>query len=320
MLPKKPYPIIAGPTASGKTALAIALAKRWNGEVVSADSMQVYDEVWIGTARPTIEEMDGIPHHLMGFLPLDSKYSVAQYLTDAHRAFEDVYSRDTLPIMCGGTGLYIQSFMENITLFAEEPDPQRRQQYVRMAEEQGNVVLLDRLRKIDPDSAARLHVNDRNRIIRALEVYDTTGMTITEQARRSHSEPSQYTPCLFVLDYRDRQALYDRINRRVSIMLENGLLEEAKRILATYPVATVTQAIGYKEFDAYFNNSLTLEEAADRLRQQTRRYAKRQLSWFRRMKEAHRLYVDDYPSAEALADAVSGLYQQFLEGGAADGT
>lgn len=320
MIPNKPYPIVAGPTASGKTALAIELAKRLGGEVVSADSMQVYDQVWVGTARPMPEEMDGIPHHLMGFLPLDSKYSVAQYLTDANRVFADVYGRDKLPVLCGGTGLYIQSFMENIRLFEEEPDPERRRMYVRLAEEQGNEALLERLRLVDPDSAARLHVNDRNRIIRALEVYDTTGLTITQQTQRSHGEPSPYTPCLFVLDFRDRQALYDRINRRVSVMLEQGLLDEAARILATNPDATVTQAIGYKEFSGYFDGTITLDEASDRLRQQTRRYAKRQLSWFRRMTNAIRLYVDDYPSPQALAEAALKHYQEFTEGGAENGS
>lgn len=319
-MPYKPYPIVAGPTASGKTALAIELAKQLQGEVVSADSMQVYDQVWVGTARPMPEEMDGIPHHLMGFLPLDSKYSVAQYLTDANRVFADVYSRAKLPVLCGGTGLYIQSFMENIQLFEEEPDPERRRMYVRLAEEQGNEALLERLRLVDPDSAARLHVNDRNRIIRALEVYDTTGLTITQQTQRSHGEPSPYTPCLFVLDFRDRQALYERINRRVSVMLEQGLLDEAARILATNPDATVTQAIGYKEFGGYFDGTITLDEAADRLRQQTRRYAKRQLSWFRRMNNAIRLYVDDYESPQALVDAALKYYQEFVEGGAENGS
>jgi len=242
-----PYPIIAGPTASGKTALAIALAKHLNGEVVSADSMQIYDTVAVGTARPSIEEMDGVIHHLMGFLPLSSKYSVASYLEDAHRVFADIYNRKKTPVMCGGTGLYIQSFIENRQLLEENPDPKLRQKYAVLAEKEGNEALMLRLRAVDPDSAARLHINDRNRIIRALEVFDTTGITITEQTQRSHAVPSPYTPCLFVLDFHDRQMLYDRINRRVDIMLEHGLLDEAKRVLETNAEATVTQAIGYKE-------------------------------------------------------------------------
>ena len=315
MLSYKPYPIIAGPTASGKTALTIALAKRLDGEVVSADSMQIYDAVSVGTARPTIEEMDGVPHHLMGFVPLSSKYSVSCYMEDAHRVFNEVYSRGKLPIMCGGTGLYIQSFMENRQLLEEQPNPALRQQLISIAEAQGNQALLDRLRTVDPVSADRLHVNDRNRIIRALEVFETTGMTITEQTARSHDIPSPYTPCLFVLDFHDRQKLYDRINRRVDVMLENGLLDEAKRVLETDPNATVTQAIGYKEFASYFDGSITLAEAADMLRQQTRRYAKRQLSWFRRMENAITLWVDDYASTDNLVADALRLYAEFLERG-----
>ena len=302
MSPYVPYPIVAGPTASGKTALAIALAKHIGGEVVSADSMQIYDTVAVGTARPDEEEMSGVIHHLMGFLPLASKYSVASYLEDAHRVFADVYQRGKTPVMCGGTGLYIQSFIENRQLFDEQPNDAKRQEYVALAEREGNQVLMDRLRLIDPDSAARLHINDRNRIIRALEVYDTTGMTITEQTARSLSVPSPYTPCLFVLDFHNREILYDRINRRVDRMLEKGLLDEARQVLDTDPDATVTQAIGYKEFLPYFEGAISLDQAADRLRQQTRRYAKRQLSWFRRMHDATTLWVDDYASPEDLVN------------------
>lgn len=310
-MPFSPYPIIAGPTASGKTALAVRLAAAIGGEVVSADSMQIYDGVSIGTARPTVEEMQGIPHHLLGFLPLQAKYSVAQYIEDANRVFADVYARDSVPVMCGGTGLYIQSFVENRQLFGEEPNPELRRRFMIIAEEHGTEALLEKLRKVDPAAAARLHSNDLHRIVRALEVYETTGRTITEQTALSLSVPSPYTPCLFFLDFRDRQKLYDRINQRVDVMLENNLLEEAERILLTAPDATVTQAIGYKEFSAYFNGQISLEEAAEKLRQQTRRYAKRQLSWFRRMQNAHTLWVDDFTSPEQLLEHVLTHYHSF---------
>ncbi len=313
MMPFCPYPIIAGPTASGKTALAVQLAAAIGGEVVSADSMQIYDGVLIGTARPTDEEMQGIPHHLLGFLPLHSKYSVSQYLEDAHRVFEDVYTRGSLPVMCGGTGLYIQSFMENRQLFEEKPDPQLRRRYMTMAEEQGAEVLLAKLREVDPHTAARLHANDLHRIVRALEVYETTGRTIAEQTALSLSVPSPYTPCLFILDFHDRSKLYDRINNRVDVMLENGLLEEAERILSTDPDATVTQAIGYKEFAAYFDGRISLDVAADKLRQQTRRYAKRQLSWFHRMKDAYTLWVDDCSSVEELLQQALAHYHSICD-------
>lgn len=311
---KQFYPIIAGPTASGKTALAILLAKEIDGEVVSADSMQIYGGVAVGTARPTVEEMDGVAHHLMGFLPLDDKYSVARYQEDATMVFEEVYSRGKTPVMCGGTGLYIQSFMENRQLFEEQPDPSLRKHYQDLAEREGNEVLLEQLRQVDPETAQRLHVNDRNRIIRALEVYASTGQTIAKQVELSHAVPSPYTPCLFLLDFKDRQRLYERINRRVDVMLENGLLEEAKRVLTTDPDATVTQAIGYKEFLPYFEGRISLDEAAEKLRQQTRRYAKRQLSWFRRMAGGHTLWVDEYESAEALAKQAVHVYNELLKG------
>lgn len=312
-MPFQPYPIIAGPTASGKTALAVQFAAAIGGEVVSADSMQIYDGVSVGTARPTVEEMQGIPHHLMGLVPLQAKYSVAQYLEDTHRVFADIYSRGHVPVMCGGTGLYIQSFIENRQLFEEEPDPRLRRHYMAIAEEQGTEKLLEKLRQVDPDTATRLHLHDLHRIVRALEVYDTTGRTITEQTALSLSVPSPYSPCLLVLDFRDRQRLYDRINRRVDIMLANGLLEEAERILRTDPNATVTQAIGYKEFAAYFEGKISLDEAADKLRQQTRRYAKRQLSWFRRMQNAHTLWVDDFSSAEELLEHTLTYYHSYCD-------
>lgn len=311
----KPYPIIAGPTASGKTALAVLLSKEIGGEVVSADSMQIYDGVSVGTARPTTDEMQGVPHHLMGFVCLSDTYSVAQYLADANRVFEQIYSRGNIPVLCGGTGLYIQSFMENVQLFDEEPDPALRKRYNAIADTQGAAVLLEELRRVDPETAARLHPNDRNRIVRALEVFVTTGRTITEQARLSHAVPSPYKPCLFVLNFRNREHLYDRINRRVNVMLENGLLDEARCVLEQNHDATVTQAIGYKEFLPYFDGEIALDAAADKLRQQTRRYAKRQLSWFRRMESAHTVWVDDFDSIDDLAAYVLEQYRLFSERG-----
>lgn len=312
-MPFSPYPIIAGPTASGKTALAVQVALASGGEVVSADSMQIYAGVSVGTACPTSEEMKGVPHHLLSFIPLQEKYSVARYLEDANRVFADIYSRGVTPVMCGGTGLYIQSFIENRQLFEEEPNPEIRTYYMSIAEQQGSEVLLDKLREIDPMTATRLHANDVHRIIRALEVYETTGRTISEQNALSLSVPSPYSPCLFVLDFHDRQKLYDRINRRVDMMVENGLLEEAKRILNTDPDATVTQAIGYKEFESYFQGTASLDEAADKLKQQTRRYAKRQLSWFRRMKNAHTLWVDECDSTEELCHKALQIFHSVVD-------
>lgn len=310
-MPKICYPIIAGPTASGKTALAIEVAKALNGEVVCADSMQIYADIAIGTARPTAEEEAQAPHHLTGFLPLQEKYSVARYLEDANRIFEDVLSRGRTPVMCGGTGLYIQSFMENRQFFPQAPDEELRRLLTQRAEVEGGAVLLQELAAVDPTTAAKLHENDIHRIVRALEVYRTGGVTIGQQDAISKSVPSPYTPCLFVLNFRNRQTLYDRIDRRVTVMAEKGLLDEARTVLDTAPEATATQAIGYKELAPYFDGRVSLEEALDGLRQQTRRYAKRQLSWFRRMPQARMLWVDDYDSPASLTQEVLRQYEEF---------
>lgn len=284
---------VAGPTASGKTALAVALAKRLNGEVISADSMQVYAEPRIGTARPDESEMAGIPHHLLGFLPLSQPYSVAQYAEDARAAIADIHSRGKLPILCGGTGLYIQAVTENLSFSPENSHDDCRAELKARAAAEGIEVLLAELTAIDPETAARLHPNDEGRIIRALEVYKMTGRTMTEQRQLSRTQPTPYNNTLLFLDFRNREVLYDRIDRRVDVMLQNGLLAEAETLLAAPTAPTAMQAIGYKELAPYFAGTLTLEEAVDNLKRSTRRYAKRQLSWFRRLAEP--LYVDDYP-------------------------
>lgn len=315
----RPYPIIAGPTASGKTAVAVTLAKRLNAEVVSADSMQIYDEIFIGTARPTEDEMQGIPHHLLGFLPLCESYSVARYTEDADRTFCDIFSRGKTPILCGGTGLYIQSFSENIQFFPQEPNDQLRAQLKARAADEGSSVLLEELRAVDPETAARLHENDLNRIIRALEVYRTTGQTISEQTRLSKAVPSPYDRCLFLLNYRDRNILYDRIEHRVDLMLNNGLLDEAERVYNSDPRATVLQAIGYKELLPYLRGEETLENAVAQLKISTRHYAKRQLSWFNRMEGVRTILVDDYPDVTAVVDAIEQQFTEFCKEGRRNG-
>ena len=307
--PSIPRPGIAGPTASGKTHLAVRFAAQMGGEVVSADSMQVYAALSIGTARPTPEEMGGVPHHLVGFLPLEESYSVARYVEDARRAIADIHTRGRLPVLCGGTGLYIQSLLDNLT-FAEQDEARPLRSELRArAEAEGGGPLLEELRSVDPETAARLHVNDIGRIVRALEVFHTTGVPISEQARRAKAEPSPYASRLMVLDCRDRQVLYGRINRRVDAMLEAGLLEEARRALDSPCAATALQAIGYKELAPYFQGECSLDEAVERLKQGTRRYAKRQLSWFRRMEDARFLYIDDYDGPAALCEAALALWK-----------
>ncbi len=288
-----PLVVIAGPTASGKTALAVELCRRFNGEVISADSMQVYDGLSIGTARPTVEEMQGIPHHLMGFLPPDASYSVARYAAAAHQVIAEVHSRGKLPILCGGTGLYIQAVVDNLQ-YEEQPENRAmRDELNRRAWQEGTESLLEELAKIDPTTAKRLHPNDQGRIVRALEIYYTTGRTITQQNEESHREPSPYQVCGIRLDFRDRAVLYERIDRRVTYMLEQGLLEEATWLRAQQQADTIRQAIGYKELEPYFSGEVSLETAADAIRQGSRRYAKRQLSWFRHRPWMMPIYVDD---------------------------
>lgn len=307
----KCYPIIAGPTASGKTAVAVMLAQRIGGEVVSADSMQIYDDIRVGTARPTVSEMQGVTHHLQGFLPLQEHYSVARYVEDAHSVFEDVFCRDRTPILCGGTGLYIQSFMENRQLLPQPIDEDYREQLRAEIAAHGGEYMLERLRKIDPVTAERLHPNDHHRIVRALEVFYTSGMTITQQDEQSHACPSPYSGCLFVLNFRNRERLYERINRRVDGMLEDGILDEARRVLSLHPHATALQAIGYKELLPYLRGECALEDAVEKLKSETRHYAKRQLSWFRRMKDVRMIYVDDYADMSTLVDDVQSQYNYF---------
>ncbi len=306
---KKRFPVIVGPTASGKSALAVSLAQRLSGEIVSADSMQIYEGLTVGTAAPTEEERGGIPHHLIGFLPLDAAYSVAQYATDARRVISDVFSRCHLPILCGGTGLYVQALVENIEFSETKAPDGLRESLRRRAETEGGASLLRELQRIDPQTAARLHQNDLGRIIRALEVYHTTGQTISEHARLSKLTPSPYDPCVIFLDFRDRERLYQRIHDRVDLMIRNGLLDEAKSLLSGPVPPTAIQAIGYKELRPYLEGEISLDEALGELKKSTRHYAKRQLSWFRRMPDTHRLFVDDYEDLNSLTDAAERIWQ-----------
>ena len=312
----KKIPLIAvvGPTASGKTALAVELCIRLGGEVVSADSMQIYRGMDIATAKPTTEEMRGVPHHLVDFLDIGSEFSVADYVAAAHEAIGDIYGRGKLPVVCGGTGLYIDSLIENIRFEKTVSSTPLRAELKNLAEEKGGGYLLEMLRNIDPETASRLHENNLNRIIRALEVYKTTGETMSEQIKNSRSEESPYDACVIGLDYKDRQVLYERIGRRVDMMLEAGLLEEAERVVSDPRLKTARQAIGYKELAPYFEGTAPLEECIENLKQATRRYAKRQLTWFRRNKSIHWLYPDEAASFEALADSAEGICREFLKG------
>lgn len=306
-----PLVVIAGPTGSGKTALSVELARRFDGEVVSGDSMQIYKQMEIATAKPTLEEMRGVPHHLVGFLDCSKPYSVADYVKQASAVIEDIYGRGKLPFVVGGTGLYITSLVNHISFDEIVSDSSLRSQLLDRLNREGGQSLLDELRQFDPETAAALHPNNGNRIVRAIEVYRLTGITMSEHQRRSREKPSPYRLCMIGLTAKNRQVLYDRINRRVDEMMQKGLLEEARRILEIPGLKTAYQAIGYKELAGYFDGTCTLETALEKIKQESRRYAKRQLTWFRRDERIHWLYLDEQ-SPEQLVQSAERLIHHNL--------
>ena len=279
---------IAGPTASGKTSLAVALAKALDGEVISCDSMQIYRGMDIGTAKPTPEEMDGIVHHMLDVVSPADDFSVSRYCEMADPILQDILARGKTAIIAGGTGLYMDALIRGNS-FAPFPSTGMREQLEAEADAIGMEAMAEKLRTIDPESAARLPVNDRKRILRALEVYFETGMTITQHNLQTQAIPPKYKPLWFALEDENRQDLYDRIDARVDIMLELGLLEEIRKLLAEGipEKCTAMQAIGYKEFIDAIHGYCTLQEAADLVKQSSRRYAKRQLTWLRRNPAIH---------------------------------
>ncbi len=303
--------VVCGATASGKTRLAIDLAKCFNGEVVSADSMQIYKKLDIASAKPTEEEKDGIVHHLMDFLEPTEPFSVADYVPMARDIIKNIHSRGKLPIICGGTGLYINSLVDNIEFDDTGSDPVFREEMKRLAAEHGNGFVLEKLREVDPESAERLHENNLSRIIRALEVYHVSGKTMTEVQAESRRNPSPYEPCMMMIDYEDREVLYERIDRRVDIMLENGLLEEAREFFTHDNYVTAAQAIGYKELKPYFDGEAELSECIEKLKRETRRYAKRQMTWFRKDMRINRIFSSKSTNYEKILEIAENLVKKY---------
>jgi len=302
---------IAGPTASGKTTLAVALAKELNGEVISCDSMQVYRHMDIGTAKPTPEEMDGIVHHMIDVADPDEDFSVSRYCQMAAPILDDIIARGKTAIIAGGTGLYMDSLIRGND-FAPFPSTGMREKLEAQAEKEGMEAMLNLLQSIDPDCAHRLHLADRKRIIRALEVYYETGSTITAHNLATQALPSRYDPLWLGLDFARRETLYERINQRVTGMLEQGLVEEIRTLLdmGIPPTATAMQAIGYKEFVDALAGNCSIEAAADQVRQASRHYAKRQLTWFRRNQKIRWLtYGDGQGFSEILEKARQVLHE-----------
>lgn len=303
---------IAGPTASGKTALAVELAKELNGEVVSCDSMQVYKRMDIGTAKPTAEEMQGIPHHMLDVAQAWENFSVSRYCNQAAPIVDDIIAQGKTAIIAGGTGLYMDSLIRGNN-FAPFPSTGVREALEARAEAEGIQPLLEELAQVDPESAGRLHPSDRKRIIRALEVYRETGITITEHNRRTREVPPKYRPVWLGLDFSDRAALYRRIDRRVERMLEAGLLDEIRSLLESGIPETCTamQAIGYKEFLPVLRGERGLCDAAAEVCQSSRRYAKRQLTWFRRNPDMHWIAREEDGAPDEIIRQARQILQEF---------
>lgn len=298
--------IIVGPTASGKTALSVALAQALNGEIISADSMQIYRGMDIGTAKVTQEEMAGVPHHMVDVAEPWESYSAARFVSEADPIVQDILARGKTVILAGGTGLWVDALVAGRE-FAPYPETGRRQALEREAEEKGMEFMLEKLRLVDEESAQKLHLKDKKRIIRALEAYEETGKTISQHNRETKALPDKYRPLWIGLDFTDRQELYDRINLRVDKMLGQGLMEEIERLLqkGVPPDATALQAIGYKEFFPALRGEGSLAEAAEKCKQESRRYAKRQLTWFRRNENIHWIRRDrNTPEDEILKNAL----------------
>lgn len=285
-------PLVVGPTASGKSALAVALAKELNGEIVSCDSMQIYRGMPVATAQPTPAERQGVPHHLIGFLDPSEPYSVARFCEDAAAEIAAIRKRGRLPIVAGGTGLYADALADGLRFAGREADPALRSSLMERAEREGDEAMLRELSAVDPVTAARLHPHDRKRVLRALELWYGSGVRLSEAERAFKPDQPPFDPLWIGVTFADRAALYDRIDRRVDAMVAAGLTEEARAAFERPDAATAAQAIGHKELFPYFEGRASLEECLARLKQQTRRYAKRQLTWFRRREEIHWLYAD----------------------------
>lgn len=289
--------VVTGPTASGKTRLSVELAKIFNGEIVSADSMQIYKGMDIGTAKVTPEEMQGIPHHMIDVAYPHEQYSVSRYVEEASACIDGIISRGKLPIVVGGTNLYIDSLISGLSFADNEPDGELREKLGEEYDCVGGEKMLEQLRKIDPERAGKLHPADRRRIIRAIEVYELTGKTITQHDAETRQRPARYAAAKIALCFEDRQQLYGRIDERVDKMVGDGLFAEVKSLLdgGLSPEATAMQAIGYKEPAEYFAGRLSMPEAIELIKQSSRRYAKRQLTWLRRDEEVFRIRWGENP-------------------------
>lgn len=295
--------VVCGPTASGKSDLALKIAKFCDGEIVSADSMQIYKEMNIGTAKPSSSDRLQIKHHLVDFISVEDEYNVSQFVADASTVIEDILSRGKVPIIAGGTGLYIDSLINNVDFQNTESSDEIRSKLKKMYDDYGLEYLHNKLSLIDPVAAENIHKNNVKRVMRALEINLSTGMNLAEVNSKSLRD-RKYSPLFIGVNYSDRDVLYNRINVRVDKMITSGLLEEVKQIANMNLSATAAGAIGYKELFDFLNGSISFEAAVETLKQKTRNYAKRQLTWFKRNKEINWFYPDKYKTREEFEDDV----------------
>ena len=300
--------VIVGPTASGKTALSIELAKKINGEIISCDSMQIYKDMDIGSAKPTKEEMQGIKHYMIDFVSPEKRYSVAEYKAEAEKAIEEVIKKGKVPIIVGGTGLYANSLIYGIDYNEMKFDSEYRAKLEEEAStEEGLNYLYEKAKEIDEEAIKKISKNDKKRIIRILEIYNSTGKNKTQLEKESRKNGIKYDYRVYGIDM-NREILYDRINKRVDIMIENGLIDEIKKLIEKYKeFSTAMQAIGYKEVVEYLNGDLTKDEMIDKIKKETRHYAKRQLTWFRKNKET--IWLDGLNDIQNNVEIIlEGLY------------
>ena len=297
--------VICGPTASGKTSLSISLAKKINGEIVSCDSMQIYKEMDIGSAKPTVEEMQEIKHYLVDFVSPEKRYSVSEYKEDASKAIEEIINKGKTPIIVGGTRLYLNSLIYNIQYNEMEVDLNYRRELEKEAEEYGLEVLYNRAKEIDPEAMEKVSANDKKRITRVLEIYNATGRNKTELEKKSRKEVP-YNYLIFGINM-ERSILYDRINKRVDIMLEQGLIEEVKNLINKYSnMPTAMQGLGYKEVKEFLDGNISKEEMIEKIKMETRRYAKRQITWFKRIENI--IWLDGLNKTEENVNSIMEVY------------
>lgn len=301
---------VVGPTASGKTGLSIELASKFGGEIISCDSMQIYKGMDIGTAKPSAEEMRSIPHHLIGVIDTDAQFSVSDYVDAAQGCIADVSRRGKVPFLVGGTGLYARSLLYGVEYNENSRDDALRAELIKEAENGKISEIYEKLISLDPTAAAGIHINNKKRVIRALEYCLVTGEKFSEQCVMTDEKPPKYKFVMLGINYRNRSALYERINMRVDEMISHGLVEEASEYYKSALSGTSVQAIGYKELFPYFKGELSLSDAIENIKQETRHYAKRQLTWFNKEKNINWLYADDYDNYKELVAAAVKLIDE----------